>query len=256
MIVTITCGKNNQKYHKSGRLSSLLVALAGLLGRNLACGVADNPLEELAESDQASLGVIHAGEDSLTLLGCAVRRSQTEGAGHQGSTLNQAIELVERDLALAALIDFNKEGQQEFVEAGVLTGVLVTACDLEGLQQVALAVVLHVVEVNLSCSNGACLSCDVGEGPIDELGAADPTTRRASLGINGIEHGLTCCSALLHGATVLSLPAWCKAKAARHGCNFLAEEVKLLSVDLAILVHINVAKRHSQEAIELTLGLA
>merc|ERR1719201_2072661 len=109
--------KNNQKYHKSARVSSLLVALAGLLGRNLACGVADNPLEELAEGDQASLGVVHSGEDGLALLCSAVRRSQTEGTGHQGSALNEPIELVEGDLALAALINLHEEGQQELVEA-------------------------------------------------------------------------------------------------------------------------------------------
>merc|ERR1719201_249999 len=163
--------KNYQKCHESAREPSLLVALAGLLGRNLACGVADNPLEELAEGDQASLGVVHAGEDGLALLGGAIRRSQTEGARHQGSTLNEAIELVERDLALAALIDLDEERQQELVEAGILTGILVAAGDLEGLQQVALAVVLHVVQVNLTSSDSACLPCDVGESPVDELGA-------------------------------------------------------------------------------------
>merc|ERR1719201_393785 len=248
--------KNNQKYHKSARVSSLLVALAGLLGRNLACGVADNPLEELAEGDQASLGVIHAGEDGLALLCGAIRRSQTESARHQGSTLNEAVELVERDLALAALIDLDEEGQEELVEASVLTGVLVAASNLKSLQQVTLAEVLHVVQVNLSCTNGTCLACDVGEGPIDELGVANPTTRSASFGINGVEHGFACCSALLHRATILCLPAWCKAEPAGHGCDLLTQEVELLSVDLAVLVHINITERHGQEAIELTLGLA
>merc|ERR1719201_381675 len=248
--------KNNQKYHKSARVSSLLVALAGLLGRNLACGVADNPLEELAEGDQASLGVIHAGEDGLALLCGAIRRSQTESARHQGSTLNEAIELVERDLALAALIDLDEEGQEELVEASVLTGVLVAASNLKSLQQVTLAEVLHVVQVNLSCTNGTCLACDVGEGPVDELSAADPATSRASLAVDGVEHGLARCRALVHGATVLCLPAWCKAETAGHGCNLLAKEIELLSVDLAVLVHVNIAESHSQEAIELALGLA
>merc|ERR1711862_1033147 len=105
--------KNNQKYHKSARMSSLLVALAGLLSRNLACGVADNPLEELAEGDQASLGVVHAGEDCLALLGGAIRRSQAESAGHKGGPMNEAVELVESDLALAALIDLDEECQEE-----------------------------------------------------------------------------------------------------------------------------------------------
>merc|ERR1719201_2295746 len=234
--------KNNQKYHKSARVSSLLVALAGLLGRNLACGVADNPLEELAEGDQASLGVIHAGEDGLALFCGAIRRSQTESARYQGSTLNEAVELVERDLALATLIDLDEKGQEELVEASVLTGILVAASNLKSLQQVALAVVLHVVQVYLSCSNGACLACDVGEGPIDELGVANPTTRSASFGIDGVEHGLASGSALLHRATILCLPARCKAETARHGCNLLTQEIELLSVDLAVLVHIDITE--------------
>merc|ERR1719231_1151073 len=238
------------------RSTSLLVALASLLRCHLACAVADNPLEELTEGDQASLGVVHAGEDGLALLRGAIRRGQAEGSWHKRCTLNEAVELVERDLALAALIDLDEEGQQELVEASVLTGVLVAAGNLEGLQQVTLAVVLHVVEVNLRGSDAACLACDMGEGPVDELGTADPATRGAGLGIDGVEHGLACCSALLHGATILCLPAWCKAEAAGHGCDLLAQEVELLSVDLAVLVNIDITECHGQEAVELTLGLA
>merc|ERR1712032_73743 len=142
------------------RTTSLLVALASLLRCHLACGVADNPLEELTEGDQASLGVIHAGEDCLPLLCGAIRRGQAKGSRHKRCTLNEAVELVEGDLALAALINLDEEGQQELVEASVLAGVLVAAGNLKGLQQVTLAVVLHVVEVNLRGSNAACLACD------------------------------------------------------------------------------------------------
>merc|ERR1719230_524865 len=100
------------------------------------------------------------------------------------------------------------------------------------------------------------LACNMGEGPVDKLGASNPATGSAGLGINGIEHGLAGCGALLHGATVLCLPAWGKAKAAWHGCNLLAQEIELLGIDLTVLVHVNIAERHGQEAVKLTLGLA
>merc|ERR1719163_346068 len=207
-----------EKYKMENPHQSLLVALAGLVCLDLACSVSDSPFEELAESDQSSLGVIHGLEDGFASLCSAIRRGQAECAWHCRCPLDELVELSIVDLTTATGISLNKGGQQELVQAGVLPGVLVCHCGLNGREELCLGIIGNVVEVNLGrrvdCGN---LAGNVGGGPIGELRGTNPTARCALLAVHCVKHGLACGSAFLNRAAVLCFPRWSVTKSAGHG---------------------------------------
>merc|ERR1712127_414550 len=206
MKTIATVNKMSQN-EKPARL--LLVTLACLVRLNLACSVGDSPFEEFAEGDQSCLGVVHGLEDGLAGLCGAVRWCQTESAGHCCCPLDEVVEFTIRDLTTARGIDLDERCQEEFVQACILPRILVGHCTLNGLEEIGLGVVGNVVEINFFRGvNVSNLACNVGGGPVGELGGANPATSRALLAVNCVEHGFSGSGALLHRATVLCLPRW------------------------------------------------
>merc|ERR1719329_986575 len=220
MIVIINSGPITKR-----NCPSLLVALACLLGSNLALGVLNSPGQQQTESHTSHLLVLHAVEELLADLLAGLRRCQTKSAGNLCCTRQEVVKLSKCQNTSGPAVALSEDGQKELIQRCMCTGSWVGDCLLQVGQILELTVLLN----------------------------ANPATRRALAEIKHVEHGLAGGSAALHCA-ILFLPAWGQTKAARQRGNVLAQGIKFSRIDFAILVNISVAKAHSKHAIKLTAG--
>merc|ERR1719215_1092137 len=249
MIVIINSGPITKR-----NCPSLLVALACLLGSNLALGVLNSPGQQQTESHTSHLLVLHAVEELLADLLAGLRRRQTESAGNLCCTRQEVVKLSKCQNTSGPAVALSEDGQKELIQRCMCTGSWVGDCFLQMSQILMLTVLLNVVVINICFDvNGCHFSDQVVCGPIHKLFKTNPTAGRALAEIKHVKHGLTGGCAALHCA-ILFLPAWGQTKTARQRGNVLAQGVKFSRIDFAILVNISVAKAHSKHSIELTAG--